>query len=463
MAFTTNAVFRIWAGSATNNGCGWDASLGGSTDYTKQASPQYTPTSVLSTTGVVTLVSYAAAAADMLGNSIYITGGTNFTVGLYFITAVNAGVSITLDRAATTAAGSSGSGRIGGAQGDLSVIGASTASSAIAGNRIYATGSFSGFGASFTISCTGTTTNPISVIGYKTLDTDGYQGRAANGGALVSTNMASFALSTFRINVTAGAITFANCNFGSTVNGQLINHSGGNSVFSNCIINNASTGGSAEAISLSQGLIWNCDLTMSGASGGLDVVSLVQSQSNVIGCRITTTAGTCPGISVTSGTYTISDNLIYNCSNGIVAGGNGSILNNTIVSNTSNGISINAAAVSVNIINNMITDNTGFGVNANTSASVAGWNNRFRNNTGGNLSTGSGWNTNAILGSIIGTGASSIDYNSPGTGDYTLKATSPAVNAGLPFSQSCGAFQVQYAPSGGGNFGRMRSGVRMQS
>ena len=52
----------------------------------------------------------------MKDNIINITGGTNFTTGHYQIISVVVGVSVTVDRNCTTAAGAAGTANIGGAK-----------------------------------------------------------------------------------------------------------------------------------------------------------------------------------------------------------------------------------------------------------------------------------------------------------------------------------------------------------
>ncbi len=100
----------------TAAGCATTASPTGATwsvDYSQQASP-------ISLTGLTTaaanaIILTASATKAMVGNGIVITGGTNFTTGYYSISSVSAGVSITVDRTCTSAAGASGTAGVGGA------------------------------------------------------------------------------------------------------------------------------------------------------------------------------------------------------------------------------------------------------------------------------------------------------------------------------------------------------------
>lgn len=101
-------------GTASNaNGGGYKPGASG-TDFSQQNAAQYNLTLVTTAAADAILLS-ASAAADMVGNLAHIVSGTNFTVGWYEIISIVAGVSITLDRTCTTAAGASGVVNIGGA------------------------------------------------------------------------------------------------------------------------------------------------------------------------------------------------------------------------------------------------------------------------------------------------------------------------------------------------------------
>jgi hypothetical protein len=104
-------------GAATAVGCGTSASLTtitGSVDYSQQNAAELALTG-MTTVGVSATVSSTSATLMHVGNSIQITGGTNFTTGVYSIVSVVAGTSFTLDRNAATGAGVSGTGNLGGA------------------------------------------------------------------------------------------------------------------------------------------------------------------------------------------------------------------------------------------------------------------------------------------------------------------------------------------------------------
>lgn len=108
----TQYEVRPTNGLDTNSG-GFVAGASG-VDYSQQSAAQYALTG-LTTAAANAIILSASASADMVGNIIRITGGTNFVTGLYQILSVSVGVSITVDRNVTTAAGAAGTANIGGA------------------------------------------------------------------------------------------------------------------------------------------------------------------------------------------------------------------------------------------------------------------------------------------------------------------------------------------------------------
>lgn len=114
MALSANTVWEIrTTGSDTLNGGGFVTGASG-TDYSQQNAAQYALTGVTTAAANAICLS-ASASADMIGNICQILSGTNFIVGFYQILSVVAGVSFTLDRTCTTAAGALGAINIGGA------------------------------------------------------------------------------------------------------------------------------------------------------------------------------------------------------------------------------------------------------------------------------------------------------------------------------------------------------------
>ncbi len=111
---TSVCEFRATAGDNSNGGF-FDTASGG-TDYSNQDNPQLTLADL--TTDAVdgtTLSSVTGGfTAAMVGNSIYISAGTGFTVGWYRVTAYTDTNNVTIDRGAGLSA-TGGTGKLGGA------------------------------------------------------------------------------------------------------------------------------------------------------------------------------------------------------------------------------------------------------------------------------------------------------------------------------------------------------------
>lgn len=132
MALSNAMVFEVRTTGSDTNGAGYKTGATG-TDYSQQNAAQYALTG-LTTAAANAIILTASASADMVGNCIQITGGTNFIVGTYEITSVSVGVSITVDRNCTSAAGALGVGNIGGA---LATVGAAVALMTVTGMISY--------------------------------------------------------------------------------------------------------------------------------------------------------------------------------------------------------------------------------------------------------------------------------------------------------------------------------------
>lgn len=155
-------------------GCGTAASLTSQTwaiDYSQVAGVVFSLTG-LTTAAANAIILTASATKAMVGNVIQITGGTNFTTGFYAITAASAGVSLTVDRTCTTAAGAAGTAGIGGALATPS----QAFSIGVASNRYWIkTGSYT-MSANPTMNAAGVnpsnTANPNWISGYNSLRGD---------------------------------------------------------------------------------------------------------------------------------------------------------------------------------------------------------------------------------------------------------------------------------------------------
>lgn len=174
-AISNATVFEVrpTVGSDANGG-GFVTGASG-TDWSQQTSPQYSLTG-LTTSGAAALVATTSASTDMVGNLIQITSGTNFTPGFYQILSVIAGVSITVDRNATTGVGAAGAGAIGGALATITQAN----SVAVGSNTVWvkATGTYTVTTAlviTLDSHNSGSNQLPYSIIGYTSTRGDGGQ------------------------------------------------------------------------------------------------------------------------------------------------------------------------------------------------------------------------------------------------------------------------------------------------
>lgn len=171
-AISGSAVWdiRSTATAANANGCFFVTGATG-TNYSEQNAAQFNLTGVTTTAASATLLS-TSASTDMVGNGTHITAGTNFITGWYEIVSVVAGVSLTVDRTATTAAGTGGVVNIGGAC-SLGSADDAVFESFTAGNNFYIKGSATyTLGGVVSIAAAGTTTNPIMGWGYDSVHGD---------------------------------------------------------------------------------------------------------------------------------------------------------------------------------------------------------------------------------------------------------------------------------------------------
>lgn len=332
---------------------------------------------------------------------------------------------------------------------------ATATTSAVAGDRInIKKGTYNFTGVNLTNN--GTQTNPIIYRGYDTIPGDGYLGRS--GGELVITKMPTFNLSTNAWAVSK-AFTFLEClNIAGAQPNPIITISSSSSGLRAVRAVNSSTDALAAVVGLSTGvaqILYDCDLELSGATGGTwvilsAVVAGGELPARIIGCRIRVRSGTAPGIHTGNSTVIIG-NTIFGCSKGIniaTTGGQLTIANNTIVKNTSDGIFIPTMDKLQCIINNIITDNGGYGINCQSAAVppfVA--NNRMRDNVLGDspvvdLITATNYGT-----VTTDTGGPETDFVDYANNDFRLVAGSLAREAGLPSPLSIGALQPE---AGGG-------------
>lgn len=132
MTIAATIVWEVRTGGSDNNGGGYKTGATG-TDFSQQNAAQFALTTV-TTAAANAICLDVSAATTMVGNICNIISGTNFTPGLYEIISVVAGVSFTLDRTCTTAAGSLGTMNIGGS---FASPGKAAISATVSGNKIW--------------------------------------------------------------------------------------------------------------------------------------------------------------------------------------------------------------------------------------------------------------------------------------------------------------------------------------
>lgn len=464
MALSSNIVWEVRSAGSNNNGGGFKTGASG-TDYTQQNSAQYALTGCTSS-GAGAVILTASAAADMVGNVAQVISGTNFTAGFYEITSVSVGVSITVDANCTTGAGSSGVVNIGGALATIGKIGSASANQgAVAGNLICVKSGSYTLTATDTIACSGTSTLPIRIIGYNstrptaTTSGDGYLGRTNSNGPLITTNMPAYAYNaTFRLNATGTFISIESIVFsvaGAGVSNYVVTLAADSTIRA-CSVTNPSTNSASAGVfaSSNRNAVIDCDVFVTGATGGTTGIHSTATGGRVIGCRVKTSSASAPGITV-AGSTIVMGCTVYGCPGiGISINSTGSacaIVGNTIVGNSGDGIDVITGTTGLQFIgNNMITDNGGYGIDFNSTA-VGGvlFNNRFRDNTSGNINSGTGWADATSWNHVTtDTGNYTTDYADYSSNDYRLIAASPAAGAGIPVPASIGA--LQRSATGGG-------------
>ena len=161
-----------------------------SVDYTQNASASKTYTDLVITTNTITIQSAANPfTVNMIGNSIKISGGTNFNTGLYIITSLS-GSNAVLDRSVGTVGATNGSGSMGGA---LATWNGYT-TSIYGGVSIYVY--IKGSSGTFNWSGTPTGVGAVSAcIGYSNIRSDGGKSLirlSANSTAFTSGNRAAY-------------------------------------------------------------------------------------------------------------------------------------------------------------------------------------------------------------------------------------------------------------------------------
>lgn len=358
MAAITAAM--VWecrpTNGSDNNGGGFKAG-GTGTDYSQQNAAQYALTG-LTTAAANAIILTTSASADMLNNTINITGGTNFLVGIYEITAVSVGVSITVNANCTTAAGAAGTANVGGALQTLAKLAANMVGSNKAFVKAEATiNTTTGF--TFTAaSVTPSETVPHThLIGYTTTRGDNGQVAvtATSGSSYNVILMSNAGWIVEGINVNCSSLTGVAGIYNANASG------GTYLVVRNCKVSNHGTYGIVFRNYYIT--IHHCEVT-GGSSGSVGIYNVNSGQQNFIyNCYVHDNVGI--GISVSGSSNEVSHNVISNNSGStndgiLITSGSANIFGNTIYKNGRHGILISTASQvsSLSIRNNIITDHT---------------------------------------------------------------------------------------------------------
>jgi hypothetical protein len=400
----------------------------------------------------------------MVGNIAHVVSGTNFTAGFYEITSVSVGVSVTCDANICTGIGASGVINIGGALATIGKIGSASANQgAMAGNLLCVkSGSYTMTTTTDTFATSGTTTSPIRICGYAstrpTVSTHGdYNlGRTNGNGPLVVTNYPTISYTTGTLSITGNFIIVEGLQISGanvTSSGGVVKTSGTDVYLKRCYVFNSGTNSLSSAVTPTgarDGVI-DCDVSLTGASGGSAAIDSQSGNARIIGNRIK--GGPAIGVRNNGGTSTVvAFNTIYaSTGNAIQTAGTGAAgvyLYNTIVGGGADGINIITGTTTTSlIIGNMITDNTGDGIDMVSSANAAFTsNNRFRDNASTYNNAGD-WITSTKYDDVT-SGVGTSDYVNAAGNDYRLIATSPAKGAGNPLYLDIGALQRQEVQKG---------------
>ena len=311
-------------------------------------------------------------------------------------------------------------------------------------------------GATDTITGSGSATSPIILRGYSSTIGDGYQGRSNEIGALTTTNMPSIVYSsTYRWSNTGDWFIFESLN----ISGDAANtvwQTDADSIMLHCKVTNSNTNAAARCIAVgNRSVAVNNDISLTSASGGDAAIDASGAASKIFGNLLKVTTSTTANVIKTAASTNVLHNIFVGGNHGVAITSTTSsplIAGNTFIGAARDAINVVTGSTILNTFwNNLITDNTGDGIDmVSTGNAVAHFFNRFRDNANslanaGDWSTATGWGDD----DDGTTGDTSTDYENYGSGDYRIKSTSPATNAGFPENSSIGAYQRSQSGAGG--------------
>ncbi len=423
MALAATLIWEVWTTGSDNNGGAYKPGASG-TDFSQQAAAQFALTGVTSA-GAGAIALTASAAATMVGNTVRVVSGTNFTVGTYEIISVVAGVSLTVDRNLTTGAGATGVLNVGGALATIAAATARWAASNIA--YVKATGTH-------TVTATITLASglndlpnvtPNALIGYTSSRTDNGQvtiTTATNTLALITVAMCNVIIANFDLNC---ASTTTSIGMKITASQQ----DRGTRVCNVKVRNFTSKGISTEGGASGSGpILQNCYVTAgsSAASGGF---SMTASPVTCIDC--VASGNSCSGFTYggqngagffirciaasnkTGGTYQGFD--LSSCL------GNTLLVNCVAYDNSGSGVLVTGTYNALSIMDSIFVSNAAYGIDfgvTQTPATPLLNYNAFYNNT-----TAARHNMTAGLNDVTLTGD---PFVAAASGDFALNTTASA-------------------------------------
>lgn len=405
MTIAAGTIWEVRSTGSDNNGGGFVSGASGS-DYSQQASAQYSASDLVvdaSTNTIVTSATHNFVGADV-GNLLHITSGAGWTAGFYQIVSV-ASNAATLDRSPAATSTTGGSYSVGGALVTLSTVN----SNLVEGNTIYVQGAT--YAETLTLA-TAVTTNGVIIrwIGYNSSrgDTPTDAQRPYIDGANTRTNC-------IVVNGKAGHI-FKNFKIGRATGAGVLSTSSNGSSFENCRI--TANGGNG-LTSIDFNYLVNCEID-SNTSIGLSGAG----SSFMFGVYCHDNGGV--GMSVGGSTPCVACISDTNAGDAFTNSGSDiSFINCIAYNNTGSGsdgfsFSATGAAPRVWITNNIAFSNGQYGFNR-TSTSVRtpyfNYNCYNANSTAG---------TNNITGGANDVLSDPLLAN-PASGDFSLQASSPCL------------------------------------
>jgi hypothetical protein len=425
MAVSANTAWEVRPVTGSDiNGGGFVAGATG-TDWSQQTNPQYNVVDGV-TAGTTTITSGTANfGTDVVGNIMYVTGGTgNVVAAWYQITVRNSATSITVDRSTGLTTGTGVTLRIGGALRTIT----QAATNYVASNKIFvkAEGAITTT-ASFTFATSTTPTNAApaaKVIGYTS---------ARNDKGIVSIVLSTSSGLT-GLNATGTGVWFDNFNVncsslatsvGITLNAYCRARNCKVSNFINTGINMTSSDASCS----------DCEVT-GGTSGGGRAILLGGTANTCMNCYVHDNV--CAGIRVASARGRVIGNLVTNNTGSPTDGiqiadtDNTLIIGNTVYGSGQDGINYGSTDTGIGTIikNNILANNGRYGLNFSIGAGTSadrGWDgNAYYSNTTANRNNVDDTTTNTINGVSPYTNTLDIvitagtPFTSASTGDFTL-------------------------------------------